>query len=141
MTIFKNRSLLSWTYWTSLIRKHKVIIILGAITLVLLIGLVLDFLKDRNKYNFESVKKTVSKNYRARQKAPKINQQTVRKNVPGPPGPKAGAIPPKNSKLYSIWMYIVLSFKKIFLTIFQGLKKLIDQVSPFMKFRVPKLEL
>ena len=90
------------TYWISLLRKHKVIIILGAITLILLIGLVLDFLKDRNKYNFESVKKTVSKNYRARQKAPKINQQTVRKNVPGPPGPKAGAIPPKNSKLYSI---------------------------------------
>ena len=90
------------TYWTSLLRKHKVIIILGAITLVLLIGLVLDFLKDRNKYISKSVKKTVSKNYRAHQKATKINQQPVRKNVPGPPGPKAGAIPPKNSKLYSI---------------------------------------
>ena len=102
MTISKNRSLLSLTYWTSLLRKHKVIIILGAITLVLLIGLVLDFLTDRNKYNLESVKKTVSKNYRALQKAPKINRQTVRKNVPGPTGPKAGAIPPKNSKLYYI---------------------------------------
>ena len=128
------------TYWTSLLRKHKVIIILGAITLILLIGLVLDFLKDRNKYNFESVKKTVSKNYRAHQKATKINQQTVRKNVPGPPGPKAGAIPPKNSKFYFICT-LFCHLKKIFLTIFQGLKKLIDQVSPFMKFRVPKLEL
>ena len=62
----------------------------------------MDFLKDRNKYNFEFVKKTDSKRNRAHQKAPKINQQPVRKNVPGPPGPKAGAIPPKNSKLYSI---------------------------------------